>query len=369
MPLRPLENWQEVGRRVAAARAARGLTQAALAAELGIARTALAKIEAGTRGLSSLELARLASTLERPIESFVAESLPAVVSRRAAELATTRTLDVAVQDFARDVQLLLDIGALKPITVEPAGMPSTLADVEGLAKRTRAQLDPVTGPLPALDAAFEVLGLYVAVIPLGEDGGDGAYLPLEAAGVAVINGDLPSGRRRYTLAHELGHHVTGDEYVTDWELARARDEGEKRINAFAIHLLMPRQSIVRAWRALGGRESPREATIRLAQDYRVSWTAACSRVQNLELVDDTTATELRGAPPTRAEHLAMGGVVSEDLVAPRMSPALARAVLRAFEANKITSGRAVELLRGAIEEDDLPAVNEVPLEALTGELG
>lgn len=369
MPLRPLESWHDVGRRVATARTARGLTQAALASELGIARTALAKIEAGTRGLSSLELARLASTLERPIESFVAESLPAVVSRRAEELSTTGPLDVAVQDFARDVQLLLDIGALKPIAIEPAGMPSNLAEAEAMAERTRSQLDPPAGPLPALDAAFEDLGLYVAVLPLGEDRGDGAYLPLEGAGVAVINGDLPSGRRRYTLAHELGHHVTGDEYVTDWELSRARDEGEKRINAFAIHVLMPRGSIVRAWRELDGPESPREAAIRLAQDYRVSWTAACSQVQNLDLIDEATANDLRGGPPTRAEHLALGGVVSEDLVAPRVSPALARAVLRAFEANKITSGRAVELLRGAIEEDDLPAVNEVPLEALTGELG
>lgn len=160
----------------------------------------------------------------------------------------------------------------------------------------------------------------------------------------------------------------GDEYVTDWELARARDEGEKRINAFAIHLLMPRALIVRAWRDLGGSDAPREAAIRLAQDYRVSWTAACSQIQNFDLVDDATAGDLRNAPPTRAEHLALGGVVSEDLLPPRVSPVVVRAVLRAFEANKITARRAVELLRGAISEDDLPAVNEVPLEALTGEL-
>lgn len=89
-------------------------------------------------------------------------------------------MDILVQDFARDVQLLLDIGALMPIDIEPVGMPSNLAEAEGLAERTRARLDPPPGPLPALDAAFEVLGLCVAVVPLGDEGaGDGAYIPLE----------------------------------------------------------------------------------------------------------------------------------------------------------------------------------------------
>jgi len=371
MPLRPLDSWREVGRRVAAARSARGFTQAALANAIGLERTALAKIEAGSRGLGSLELARLAEALARPIESFVAESLPAVVSRRAEELESTRELDLVAQDFARDVQLLVDLEALKPAPNEPVGVPSTFEEVEQLAADIRRRLDAPTGPLVSLDAAAEELGLYVLVLRFDADAGEGAYVALERGGATVINGGQPSGRRRYTLAHEIGHHVMGDEYVSDWELDRPRDETEKRINAFAIHLLMPRGSVISDWRRFGGSASPqeaREAAIRLGQEYRVSWTALCGHLRNVDVIDRSLAGELRSAPPTKAEHLELGGVPYEDLIPPHASRRYAQAVLRAFRANKITDARALELLRGEISEDDLPAVDEVPIEALTREL-
>lgn len=368
MPLRPLDNWREVGQRVAAARAARGLTQSELADEISLQRTALAKVEAGTRTLSSLELVRLASVLSRPIESFVAESLPAVVSNRAPESESTRELDLIAQDFARDVQLLLDLDALKAVNQDHAGVPETYEEIEQLAVDTRRAMGSPDGPLLSMDAAAETLGLYVLIVELDPVGGEGAYVSLEGAGASVINGRQPSGRRRYTLAHEIGHHVMGDEYVTDWELDRPRDDTERRINAFAIHLLMPRQSIQRAWRDLGGQASPREAAIALAQDYRVSWSAVCGHLRNLSLIDRELADELRSTPPTKAEHLERGGVLYEDLVPPRVSPRFTQAALRAFRANKITGERAVELLRGEITEEDLPPVDEVPLDALTGEL-
>lgn len=367
-PVRALDSWRDVGRRVAATRAARGLTQTALAEAIGLERTALAKIEAGSRGLSALELARLADALERPIESFVAESLPAVVSRRAQELDSTRQLDLVAQDFAREVQLLLDLGTLKPVHLKHTGVPSTFQEIEALAAHTRKRLKLKPGPVLSLDSAAEALGLYVLVQAVGKDAGEGAYLSLDEAGATVINGSQPSGRRRYTLAHEMGHHIMGDEYVTDWELDRPRDETEKRINAFAIHFLMPRASVARDWDRLGGTVSPREAAIRLAQEYRVSWTAVCSQLVTMDLIDHQLFEDLRRMPPTKAEHLELGGVLYEDLIPPRVSPRFAQAVVRAYRANKLTSSRAVELLHGAVSEEDLPAVDEVPVEALTSEL-
>ena len=71
-----------MGVRVAEARGRAGLTQAQLAAATSLDRSALAKIENGTRRVSALELARIADAVDERIEWFVTDAPPAVVSHR-----------------------------------------------------------------------------------------------------------------------------------------------------------------------------------------------------------------------------------------------------------------------------------------------
>jgi transcriptional regulator with XRE-family HTH domain len=119
-----------------------------LARRSGLERTALAKIESGKRSLSSLELARLASELERPIQWFVAEPPPAVVSRRAAMEDRTDDLDVAVDTFARDVELLIELGSLRVANWQPEGrVPKTLREAEELALTVRSDSGEPSGPI------------------------------------------------------------------------------------------------------------------------------------------------------------------------------------------------------------------------------
>lgn len=72
----------ELGRRIAETRAEVGMTQADLAAGIGLERTALVRVEAGERKVSATELVSLADVLGRPVDWFFTESPPAVVSRR-----------------------------------------------------------------------------------------------------------------------------------------------------------------------------------------------------------------------------------------------------------------------------------------------
>lgn len=74
-----------LGRRMAEARHAASLTQRALAAAVSLDRTAIAKIEAGSRNVSSAELGRMARALGRPLEWFLAD-------RRRSERLTVRDL-------------------------------------------------------------------------------------------------------------------------------------------------------------------------------------------------------------------------------------------------------------------------------------
>jgi Zn-dependent peptidase ImmA (M78 family) len=237
-----------------------------------------------------------------------------------------------------------------------------------MALTIRRTLGNPHGPVHNLAAVVERLGLHVASLDLKPHLPDGAYVALDGAGVTIVNGGKDAGRRRFTLAHELGHHVMSDEYSTDWSVGEAKEEREARINAFAIHFLMPRESVIEDWSAYGGDVEPRDAAIRLAVDYRVSWTAACGHLQNIGMLDRATERDVRGHPPNRAELLERGLFIVEELTPPTVSPGFVRAALQAYRGSKITSERVIELLRGTLEPHDLPAVNLVPREALRAEI-
>jgi len=61
----------QLGKRVRAARAERGLSQAELAAQLEMSRVAVAEVEAGRRKVSSFELAALSRALQQPTDYFI----------------------------------------------------------------------------------------------------------------------------------------------------------------------------------------------------------------------------------------------------------------------------------------------------------
>lgn len=56
-----------------------------------------------------------------------------------------------------------------------------------------------------------------------------------ASKIVAYNPDRPHGRIRFSLMHELGHHVLGHD--------GASDLNEKEANAFASHILAPRMAI------------------------------------------------------------------------------------------------------------------------------
>jgi Zn-dependent peptidase ImmA (M78 family) len=109
--------------------------------------------------------------------------------------------------------------------------------------------------------------------------------------------------RRFTIAHELCHvlfdrtrarrivHITGP-----W----AAPGIEKRANAFAAYLLMPRELIREHLAAIGSIEAP--AVQQLSQRLRVSESALIEHLYNLDFIDEIKREELRlyFRPPDRA---------------------------------------------------------------------
>lgn len=125
----------EIGARVAEARSERGATQAQLAATIGMDRTALAKIESGSRGVSALELVAIARALGRRVEWFVDETPPALASYRGAHPGVAvQAIDTELDSLVREVEFVTShCPELVTGQPEPLPHPATPEDAEDLA--------------------------------------------------------------------------------------------------------------------------------------------------------------------------------------------------------------------------------------------
>ena len=357
-----------LGTRIAEARDLAGMTQADLAAVSDMGRTVIAKIEAGSRKLGAVELVRLAEALRRPVDWFFSESPPAVVSRRADPKIRggSALLDARLDWIARDIAYLHQSGELPRYERFALPPPESVNDAASAASELRRRFAGPAGPLHQLQSLAEQVGLFAFSLDLGSDGGDAAYVAVEDAGVAVINGQMDPGRRRFNLAHELGHHVFQDAYAPEIGLS-PQDDTERMINAFAIHLLLPLGDA----RSLVEEFSPdvRLAAVAAGVRYRLSWTAVCAQLRNAGLVDAGAYEDLAAQPPSRVDFVELGERWQPELEAPAVPPKYGRRVLSAYRRRKLTAERAVELLWGTLTVAELPEQVELSAEAYLRDFG
>ncbi len=367
---RQVRSLAELGARLAEARKAAGLTQADLGARAQLDRTAITKIESGHRNVDSLELSRIATILRRPIDWFLVPPPPVVMSRRAAlDVSADREADVQLELLARDVEQLAQLGALKlPEAARRGGPVKTLAEAERAAQAARQTLGKPEAPLEDLLRVADHLGLVAASIDLRDDALDGSYVALKTGGASLINGAPTSGRRRFTLAHEMGHHFLADEYSAEWVVSADGQDAERLVNAFAIHFLMPRRSVIDRWAAHDGRRDPRRVALHLGAEFGVSWTGVCAQLRNLELISEEVRHALVARKPNKADFMELELSLMDDLRPPALSPAFSAAVIRSYRKHKLSRARAAELLRGTVAASDLPEQDAVPLDGMKAEL-
>jgi transcriptional regulator with XRE-family HTH domain/Zn-dependent peptidase ImmA (M78 family) len=366
--LKPV-SLDELGRRIEEARVAASLTQDQLALSAELDRTALSKIEHGRRRVDSLELTRIARALDRSVGWFISERPASVQSWRIArslEPSDTPRSVWLLEELGSDINLLIELGMLdSPENLSPRPL-GTEVEAEESATWVRKRLGMQTGPIDLLEAA-EQLGMFVFVLSV-DDAVDGAYFALERGGVCVINGQNDPGRRRFSLAHEIGHHLAQDPFVADWPIGGAVNDRERILDCFAAFLQLPRGVATMEWKRLSGRDNPRDATISLAASYRLSWSAACTHLRKLGLIADDDFSSILANRPTGADWLELGIRLHPEREAPIVPKSFGQAVIKAYRKYDLTAERAVGLLRGTVAEDELPLLAPVPLEALRAEL-
>lgn len=365
--------WIDVGTRIATRRKSRGLSQDDLAAEVGLDRTAITKIESGRRHINSLELVRLADVLERPLEWFVSNPPASIVSRRTAVAGgrDDESSDYAIEDVARDLAILLDVRALAPSSIKGSLPPITTGEdgwnAEDAATKARELIDvDASSPILDLAAKVECVGLFPYSLSLGHASADGAYAEVDGLGVAIINGDIDPGRRRSTLAHELGHHLFGDAYSVDWGTDTSATE--RSLDAFAAHLLLSRAGASGRWQSLLENFQLRQSAIILSAEFRVSWSAALRQLRYFNLITSDDYRLLSSRSPTRADYLECNVRVVEELQPPYIPTGVASAAIRAYRGHRLSAERVVTMLRDQVEIDELPPRDEIPLESIRSDL-
>jgi Zn-dependent peptidase ImmA (M78 family)/transcriptional regulator with XRE-family HTH domain len=357
-----------IGQRIADARGRSGLTQAALAAAVGIDRSALAKIETGTRRVSALELARIADAVGQRIEWFVEDAPAAIISRRNLQEpgAPSPAVDAYIERIARNVEF---VGAhdneLRLESPEPLQRPGSTKEAEASAAAARTMLG-LDDSEPFLNPSARVadIGLLVFVLDMGDNTADAASILLARGGVALINGHLHVGRRRLALLHELGHYLFADEYTVDWRVSEqnGRDNWETRLDRFARAVLLPPSGMESRWDERRRRpgEDLRTTVIKIASEFRVDMSTLARRLLELGLIDGAEASQVRLFRTTRADIVEFDLLVHEELDPPELPRPYIVSVLQLYRREVISAARAADLLLDAWDETDLPKLPPLP---------
>jgi hypothetical protein len=89
---------------------------------------------------------------------------------------------------------------------------------------------------------------------------------------------------------------------------------------------------------------------------------------HLGLIDQATLADLSRSGPRRADYLEAGISIHEDLPSPSLPTPYACAVIRSYRTNRLSADRALDMLWGNLDRDDLPEPHTVPLDGMQREL-
>lgn len=336
------------------------MTRRAFAEQVGLDESKLSKSLSGARRFSSVDLARISElcgvtvdwllTGDEPPLAFAARTSGgnAGVALTAAKRYTTLRADIAALGYPqpwRDPSKNLVQGGY----VEQG---KALAR-EAVARMEEAGHSIVGGDLVRLTE--EVFGVDIAIIELGT-GFDGLAAASEDAKLIVLATSHIPARQRFTLAHELGHLIAGDDqdFHLDqnvYDKAQSKHPSELRANTFASAFLMPEEFL----RTAVGSVGLTEATFAtLACDLLVSPSALAYRLLQLRLIDAGTYDRYRTVSASKAASVAARGDEFAHWViqasTPRPPGLLVRDTYAAYESGAATLRPYASLLGVDVDE-------------------
>lgn len=338
----------ELGRRLKAARESCGLTQDDVARELNVSRSTVAQIELGNRGVSGIELAKLAFVFGRDMRELLtaeyqdADPLGALFrseSEVADDHAVVRKLRECVALGRELTNLERLVGIDRDVSIAASyqlASPRTRWDAieQGarIADEERRRLGLGSGAAPDLGELLESQGVRTALVDLPDDV-SGLTISDPRIGLFVVaNAEHHFWRRRFSLAHEYSHVLLDRARFGMVSRGSRRDELiEVRANSFAACFLMPAEGVHQFIATLGkGRPTRSQLDIfdddqslpvetrtdpssqaiqiydlvQLAHHFGVSRATALYRLKNLRVLKAADFDGLRAADEQHGDRVA-----------------------------------------------------------------
>ena len=359
--------------------AASGLTQQEFAVKIGLDNSKLSKSLSGVRRFTSLDLALIGELADVTVDWLITGEEPAFAVAARATGGTARAASAEATRLATlrgDMTFLGHIQPWSPVTASLIGL-TEIAQGEELAAAALEAVRVAQVPFPIVDlpAAIEnVFGADVTVLPL-EAGFDGLAVSSSEVKLILASTSTVPARQRFTIAHELGHLLAGDEQelTVDEDVFDAnhrRTPGEMRANAFAAAFLMP-ESVLR--RVVGAAGLDEIGFARLCFDFGVSPSSLSYRLQNLRLLDAGRAETWGGMTGARVAALVGSGAAFAGQVSaagqPRLPGLLVATTYRVYEQGEATLrpyanlvGVDVDVLRASLETSATELADRDPAE-------
>ncbi|PIT88668.1 MAG: hypothetical protein COU29_02785 [Candidatus Magasanikbacteria bacterium CG10_big_fil_rev_8_21_14_0_10_36_32] len=158
--------------------------------------------------------------------------------------------------------------------------------IQAKVRKLLTDFDVSRAPVPVEQIAQQ-LGIQVSYAPSTEY--SGMLIRTESGEVLMgVSSDESPTRRRFTIAHELGHfHLEKNKVSIDYRgnyHGSDKPASEKNADDFAANLLMPRSFLSKDFhRISGGKLFLEDQLVALAELYQVSREAMMWRLKNLNL--------------------------------------------------------------------------------------
>ncbi len=238
------------------AREFRGLSQTELAKSIeGLSQSNLSKFEKGLGTLSESLLLNIYNFLGFPKEFFEKEIVNTIENAHYRKKATInksnslkfentcKLLGYIVDEMSDSIEWPEFI--LKPLNVDDG------YDPEYIAKFTRKLLGLKTSePVKNIFSSLEKCGIIIYEIDEIEKFDGVSFLTDKGFPIIVVNRNFSNDRKRFTIAHELGHilmHVAGGFPISKHRDSKTRED---EANIFASEFLMPKNEIINSLRGL-----------------------------------------------------------------------------------------------------------------------
>lgn len=281
-----------ISRNIKRIRGAKEFSQARLAEQAGLSLPAIKKIEAANSNPRVDTLRSIALALGVSLADLLTPEkiLRNVRFRSKKRLKCRDNIINQVSSWLADYNYLEDLlGEREPfILAELAADAGRQSPLELAAScREKLGLKPYE-PIHNLNGLLESIGVKVYFVSYVSSGFYGLCVGPEEGGPAVvvnISEQIPTERRLFSAAHELGH-ILMHKGSLNVDEAQEVEQEEKEADAFAGHLLLPNEGFQREWEAAAGLGFV-DRVIKVKRIFRVSYKVILHRFVELGKFDSS----------------------------------------------------------------------------------